>query len=137
MAEKKHPRSIVIGLGRFGGALVQRLAKNGHKVTGVDIDEAAVQRVEHCLAEALVADGADEEVLKALDLPNADAVFISLGDHANRSIVTTMLVLEHGAERVLIKGIDELHAKILRKLGDVEVLFAEEAMARYVADHLV
>jgi trk system potassium uptake protein TrkA len=128
---------VVIGLGRFGAALAQRLAKNGHRVTGVDIDEEAVQSVEDCLANALVADGADEEVLKALDLPNAAAVFISLGDHANRSIVATMFALELGAERVIVKGIDALHAKILRKLGKVEVIFAEEAMARYVADHLV
>ncbi len=136
MAEK-HSRFVVIGLGRFGAALAQRLAKHGHRVTGVDIDEEAVQAVEDCLANALVADGADEEVLKALDLPNASAVFISLGDHANRSIVATMFALELGAERVIVKGIDALHAKILRKLGKVEVIFAEEAMARYVADHLV
>jgi trk system potassium uptake protein TrkA len=134
---EKHSRFVVIGLGRFGAALAQRLAKNGHRVTGVDIDEEAVQAVEDCLANALVADGADEEVLKALDLPNAAAVFISLGDHANRSIVATMFALELGAERVIVKGIDALHAKILRKLGKVEVIFAEEAMARYVADHLV
>jgi len=134
---EKHSRFVVIGLGRFGAALAQRLAKNGHRVTGVDIDEEAVQAVEDCLANALVADGADEEVLKALDLPNAAAVFISLGDHANRSIVATMFALELGATRVIVKGIDALHAKILRKLGKVEVIFAEEAMARYVADHLV
>ncbi|MGD9388299.1 MAG: TrkA family potassium uptake protein [Gammaproteobacteria bacterium] len=136
MAEK-HSRYVVIGLGRFGSALARRLAKNGQRVTGVDIDEQAVQAVEDCLTDALVADGADEEVLKSLDLPSADAVFISLGDHANRSIVATMFALELGAQRVIVKGIDALHAKILRKLGKVQVLFAEEAMARYVADHLV
>jgi len=134
---EKHSRFVVIGLGRFGAALAQRLAKNGHRVTGVDIDEEAVQAVEDCLANALVADGADEEVLKALDLPNTTAVFISLGDHANRSIVATMFALEIGAPRVMVKGIDALHAKILRKLGKVEVFFAEEAMARYIADHVI
>ena len=136
MAEK-HSKFIVIGLGRFGSALARRLAKHGHRVTGIDVEEEAVQRVEDCLANALVADGADEEVLKALDLPAATAVFISLGDHANRSIVATMYVLELGAKRVIVKGIDALHAKILGKLGEVEVIFPEEAMARYVADHLV
>lgn len=136
MAEK-HSRFIVIGLGRFGSSLARRLAKHEHRVTGLDIDEATVQRVQDCLANALVADGADEEVLKALDVADATAVFISLGDHANRSIVATMYVLELGAQRVIVKGIDALHAKILRKLGKVEVIFPEEAMARYVADHLV
>lgn len=133
----KNSRFVVIGLGRFGSALARRLSKHGYKVTGVDIDEDAVKKVEDCLEDALVADGADEEVLQALDLPHAEAVFISEGDHPNRSVVTTMFVLEFGAKRVIIKGLDPLHAKILRKLGDVEVIFPEEAMARYVADHLV
>jgi len=124
-------------LGRFGSALARRLAKHHHRVTGIDLDEDAVQHVQDDLANALVADGADEEVLKALDLAAATAVFISLGDHANRSIVATMYALELGAPRVIVKGIDSLHAKILRKLGKVEVIFPEEAMARYVADHLV
>ncbi len=136
MAEK-HSRFVVIGLGRFGSALARRLTDRGHKVTGIDPDEEAVQKVQDNLDSALVADGADEEVLKTLDLGNTAAVFISLGDHANRSIVATMYVLELGAPRVIVKGIDTLHAKILRKLGKVEVIFPEEAMARYVADHLV
>lgn len=129
-------RYIVIGLGRFGSALARRLSKHGYEVTGVDIDEEAVKKVEDCLEDALVADGADEEVLKALDLPHAKAVFISQGDHPNRSVIATMFALELGAKRVIVKGLDPLHAKILRKLGDVEVIFPEEAMARYVADHL-
>ena len=136
MAEK-HSRFVVIGLGRFGSALAARLAKNGHRVTGVDLDEDAVQRIQASLESALVADGADEEVLKTIDLAGATAVCISLGDHANRSIVATMYALELGAPRVIVKGIDALHAKILRKLGKVEVIFPEEAMARYIADHLV
>jgi trk system potassium uptake protein len=134
---EKHARFIVIGLGRFGTALAERLAKHGHRVTGIDVNEDAVQRAQDKLANALVADGADEEVLKTVDVPGAEAVFISLGDHANRSIVATMYVLELGANRVIVKGIDALHAKILHKLGKVEVIFPEEAMARYVADHLV
>ncbi len=133
----KHSRFIVIGLGRFGAALARRLAEHEHKVTGLDNDEAAVQRLEDLLSSALVADGADEEVLRTLDVAGASAVFISMGDHANRSIVTAMYVLELGAKRVIVKGIDALHAKILRKIGKVEVIFPEEAMARYVADHLV
>jgi trk system potassium uptake protein len=133
----KHSTFVVIGLGRFGSALAQRLAKNGHRVTGVDLDEDAVQRIQASLESALVADGADEEVLKTIDLAGATAVCISLGDHANRSIVATMYALELGAPRVIVKGIDALHAKILRKLGKVEVIFPEEAMARYIADHLV
>jgi len=134
---KENSRFIVIGLGRFGGALARRLAGHGHRVTGIDISEDAVAKLENQLAEPLVADGSDEEVLKAASLGDCTAVFISMGEHANRSVVATMYALEMGAPRIIVKGIDALHAKILHKLGKVEVIFPEEAMARYVADHLV
>lgn len=134
---KENSRFIVIGLGRFGSALARRLAGNGYKVTGIDISEDAVKKLEDVLTEAIVADGADEEVLKAANIGDCEAVFISMGDHANRSTVTTMYALEMGAPRIMVKGIDALHSKILHKLGKVEVIFPEEAMARYVADHLV
>ncbi len=134
---KENSRFIVIGLGRFGGALARRLAGHGHRVTGIDVSEDAVAKLENHLAEPLVADGSDEEVLKAANLGDCTAVFISMGEHANRSVVATMYALEMGAPRIIVKGIDALHAKILHKLGKVEVIFPEEAMARYVADHLV
>jgi trk system potassium uptake protein TrkA len=134
---KENSRFVVIGLGRFGGALARRLAGHGHRVTGIDVSDEAVKKLENVLTEALVADGADEEVLKAANIGDCEAVFISMGDHANRSTVTTMYALEIGAPRIIVKGIDALHAKILHKLGKVEVIFPEEAMARYVADHLV
>ena len=134
---KENSRFVVIGLGRFGGALARRLAGHGHRVTGIDISDEAVKKLENVLTEALVADGADEDVLRAANIGDCEAVFISMGDHANRSTVSTMYALEMGAPRIIVKGIDALHAKILHKLGKVEVIFPEEAMARYVADHLV
>lgn len=134
---KENSRFVVIGLGRFGSALARRLAGHGHRVTGIDISDEAVGKLENVLTEALVADGADEDVLKAANIGDCEAVFISMGNHANRSTVTTMYALEMGAPRIIVKGIDALHAKILHKLGKVEVIFPEEAMARYVADHLV
>lgn len=137
MAKEESARFVVIGLGRFGSALARRLAHHGHRVAGLDINEEAVKSLEDVLAEAIVADGADEEVLKAASIGDCKAVFISMGDHANRSTVATMYALEMGAPRIIVKGIDALHSKILHKLGKVEVIFPEEAMARYVADHLV
>ncbi len=132
MADKS--RFVVIGLGRFGGALAERLAKLGHEVTGLDASEEAVGRVEECLDEALVADATNRDVLAATELDNAAAVFIALGDEPLRNIITAMHVVELGARKIVARGTDKVHAKILGKLGDIEVVLPEQDMGAYVAE---
>jgi trk system potassium uptake protein TrkA len=129
-------RFIVLGLGRFGATLARRLAADGHRVTGIDISEAAVRPLEEELDEALVGDATDKEILEATDLGNADAVVIALGDEPLRNIIAAMHVVELGATRILARGTDAVHARILRKLGDIDVILPEQDMGAYVAEAL-
>ena len=118
MAEKS--RFIILGLGRFGATLAQRLADEGHRVTGIDISEDAVQPLQESLDEALVGDATDRDVLEATDLVSADAVIIAMGDEPLRNIIAAMHVVELGARRILARGTDAVHARILRKLGNID-----------------
>lgn len=132
MADKK--RFIVIGLGRFGAVLASRLAEMGHRVTGLDVEEAAVEPLEEILDEALVADATDPEVLEAADLRSADAVVIAMGDEPLRNIITAMHAVELGAPRIVARATDAVHARIIKKLGEIEVVLPEQDMGAYVAD---
>ncbi len=130
--KKKH--FIVIGLGRFGAVLARRLAEMGHGVTGLDVRESAVEPLEDVLDEALVADATDREALEAADLQSADAVFVAMGDEPLRNIITAMHVVELGARRIVARATDAVHARIIKKLGDIEVVLPEQDMGAYVAD---
>jgi trk system potassium uptake protein TrkA len=127
-------RFVVIGLGRFGAVLSQRLTEMGHRVTGLDLEEEAVEPLEEILDEALVADATDREVLDAAELPSADAVVIAMGDEPLRNIITAMHVVELGARRIVARATDAVHARIIKKLGDIEVVLPEQDMGAYVAD---
>lgn len=127
-------RFVVIGLGRFGAELARRLAGMGHHVTGLDVAEEAVEPLEEILDEALVADATDREVLEAADLRSADAVVIAMGDEPLRNIITAMHVVELGARRIVARATDVVHARIIKKLGDIEVVLPEQDMGAYVAD---
>lgn len=127
-------RFVVIGLGRFGGTLAERLAKLGHKVTGLDISEETIKPLEEVLHEALVADATDRQVLEAANLDQADAVIIAMGDEPLRNIITAMHVVELGARKILARGTDKIHARILRKLGNIDVVLPEQDMGAYVAE---
>jgi trk system potassium uptake protein TrkA len=132
LAEKS--RFVVLGLGRFGGTLAERLAKLGHKVTGLDVSEEAVGRLEELLDEALVADATDRDVLAATELDKSQAVIIALGDEPLGNIITAMYVVELGAPKIIARGTDRVHARILEKLGQIDVVLPEQDMGAYVAE---
>ena len=129
---KKH--FVVVGLGRFGSVLARRLAEMGHRVTGLDVEEAAVRPLEEVLDEAMVADATDRGVLEAVDLQSANVVVVAMGDEPLRNIITAMHVVELGAGRIVARATDAVHARIIKKLGDIEVVLPEQDMGAYVAD---
>lgn len=133
MADQQH-RYIVLGLGSFGSSLARRLAENGLRVTGVDISERAVNAIKEDIYEAVIADVTKPEVLKELEVDRARVVIISLGDFLERSVLCALHVVELGAKRVLAKGINEDHKKILERIGVGEVVFPETQYATQIAD---
>lgn len=133
---KDSKRFIVLGLGSFGTALARRLAKNGCRVTGVDSSEERVEDVKDVLYESIVADVTDRDTLKELMVNSVDAVFISLGESIEPSLLAALHARELGAKRVFVKGVTVEHGKILDKLGVERVIFPEAEMAEQLADSM-
>ncbi len=129
-------RFVVLGLGSFGEALARRLCTNGCRVTGVDADAAKVDSLKDDLYESIVADVTDRTALTPLNLGDADTVFISLGERSEMtpSLLATLHAKELGAKRIVVKGLSQDHAKILRSLGVERVVFPETEIAVALAD---
>ncbi len=133
MAAKKF---IVLGLGSFGSALARRLCDNGCLVTGVDGEEACVEPLRERLNEAIVGDVTDRSVLESLLVDKAEAVFISLGEMIERSIICALHVRELKARQIYVKGVSAEHGRILQALGVTRVIHPEYEMARELADQM-
>jgi trk system potassium uptake protein len=133
---KSRKHFVVLGLGTFGGALAVRLAENGCRVTGVDMDQAIVASLKDKLYEAVIANAVDRSAAEQLGLNQADAVFISLGEDLSPSLLATLHAREFGAKRIFVKGLTEEHGKILRSLGVERVVFPEIEIARSLADQM-
>ncbi len=134
MANKKH--FIVLGLGTFGESLARRLCENGCRVTGVDRNKQKVESLKNELYEAIVADVTERAALEHIDLPDADTVFISLGEGADMSpsLMAVLHARELGARRLVVKGLSVEHGKILKTLGVERVVFPESEIAVELAD---
>ena len=128
---------IVIGIGRFGSAVAERLCQLGHEVLVIDTDEEAVQKISEKVTHSVTADATDEGVLKSLGVRNFDVAVVAIGSDIQSSIMTTLILKEMGVGYVVAKAQNELHAKVLLKIGADRIVFPERDMGERVAHNLI
>lgn len=126
----------VIGLGRFGTALVKTLTDAGKEVIAVDKDEAKVKAVRGWTDYAFVIDELTETSLKETGMQNCSTVTICIGEKVDVSILTTMLVTKLGVPHVISKAASEVHGEVLKRLG-AEVVYPEADMAVRIGKRLI
>lgn len=128
---------IVVGLGRFGISLAQTLYDSGAEVMAIDLDADLVDEVQNSVTHAVQADATDLDALTALGVRNFDVAVITIGSDIRASGVATMLMKELGVKMVVAKAHDDMHGRLLSKLGADKVVFPERDMGRRVAHNLV
>ena len=115
----------VIGLGRFGTAVAERLYALGNEVLVIDDDAERVQRMESRVTYAVVADARDEAVLRSLGMRNYDCAIVAIGTDLAASIVITMNLKELGVPQVVCKAEGDMQKRALEKIGADKVLIPE------------
>ena len=127
---------IVIGLGLFGTETARKLCTHGCEVLAMDIRSDLVQQVAADVTHAVVGDGQDKEVLRALGAGKFDCAIIAIGDDLAASVLTTMNLKELGVPYVICKAPDETHRRVLEKLGADRVVIPEQEQAARLARSL-
>lgn len=89
------------------------------------------------VTHAVEADTTDENALKSLGIRNFDVVIVAIGNDIQSSILTTLLLKEIGCKQVVVKAINELHWKVLDKIGADRVVFPERDMGVRVVHSLI
>jgi len=129
----KAKQFLVFGLGRFGTSLAKTLCEMGQEVLAIDSDEEIVSNIAPFVTQAMQLDATDEEVLKTLGVNNFDAAIVSIGQDIQASILVCVLLKELNVPYVIAKANNELHAKVLRKIGADRVIFPERDMGARLA----
>ena len=127
----------VIGLGRFGSSVARTLAESGCEVLAVDVDEARVKALADYVTDAVRADALDDEALRGLGLRNFEVVVVAIGHEVEASILTTVLLKEMGVPKIVAKAQDDLHGRVLQKVGADIVVFPERDMGVRLAHTLI
>lgn len=126
----------IIGIGRFGSSIAKTLSEMGFDVLAIDSDEHRIQEVSKIVTQAVTADSTDEEALRSLGLRNFDVVVVAIGEDIQSSILTTLILKEMDIPTILVKAQNELHGKVLTRIGADKVIFPERDMGVRVAHHL-
>lgn len=133
----KSKQFIVIGLGRFGQSVAKTLFDMGYDVLAVDDDETIVQEIADSVTHAVAMDATDEYALRTLGIRNFDIAVVSIGTNIQSSIMVTLNLKEAGVKKVVAKATNDMHAKLLTKIGADRVILPEMDMGIRVAHNLV
>ncbi len=135
MANRRDP-VLVIGLGRFGGAVAATLERMGHEVLGVDRDPAMVRLHANRLTQALEADATDLDTLRRLGAGEFRAVIVGIGSDIEASVLSVLALSDLGVSNIWAKAINDNHTRILERTGAHHVVQPEQKMGERVA-HLI
>jgi trk system potassium uptake protein TrkA len=127
----------IIGMGRFGSSIARTLYSLGNDVLAIDYVEERIEEVSDYVTHAVIADATDEQTLIALGLRNFDTAVVTIGGDIQASILVCLLCKEMGMKEVIAKAANELHARVLRKIGVDRVVFPERDMGMRLAHNLV
>ena len=130
---------MVIGLGLFGAEVARKLCELGCEVLAMDIRSDLVQQVANSVTHAVVGDGQDKDVLRALDAGNFDCAIIAIGDDLAASVLHPDFFHEHPEyRRVTHRPVDGYYDRCYDyaepAVRDRELKLIDEILERYDMD---
>ena len=133
---------LLIGLGRFGRSVAEKLNELHHQVLAVDKDEARVNEILPLVTDAQIGDATSENFLRTLGVDNFDVCIVTIGEDFQSSLETTSLLKELGAKKVVSRASREVHRKFLLRNGADDVVYPEGQLAawtaiRHTTDHVL
>jgi len=127
----------VFGLGRYGIAVARELVSNGMEVIAVDTDERIVNAAADELPICKCADVTYPDVIRQLGISNVDVVVIAMATNLEASVMAVTLCKEIGVKTVIAKSANEMHQKILKRVGADKVVFPENESGIRLAKNLL
>ena len=133
----KSKQYLVIGLGRFGASVAKTLSELDQEVLAVDSDQEHVDAIAPYITQAIQMDVTDESLLAGLAVKHFDAAIVSIGTDMRASVLVCLMLKEQGVPYLVAKANDDLHAKVLRKIGVDRVIFPERDMGARLARSII
>lgn len=127
---------LVLGLGRFGGAVAAELVRLGFEVLGVDANARNVQQYAKLVTHVVEADATSAEALRQLGAEDVRHAVVGIGSEIEASILATSALEDIGVPNIWAKAVTKAHGRILERVGAHHIVYPEHDMGHRVA-HLL
>ena len=132
---------LLIGLGRFGRHMAQKMSDMNHQILAIDKSEHKVQEAMSYVTNAEIGDATDPVLIASLGVKDFDLCVVTMSHDLDASQDITALLKEIGAPCVLVRVSRDTHARFLLACGADEIIYPEKQMAdwaavRYTGDHV-
>lgn len=98
---------VIVGCGRLGSLLANKLSREGHSVVGIDIDETAFKNLSEDFSGFTVpGDAARAAVLKQAKVDKADIVIATTKDDNINLMIAQVAKRVYGVSRVIARVYD-------------------------------
>lgn len=127
---------IIMGCGRVGGRLANRLDEAGHEVVVLDKDSYSFRwLLPNFKGTAMVGDGTDEDVLRKAGIEDADA-FVAATQGDNRNVLASQIAKHiFKVPKVVSRIYDPIRRDMYQELG-LETISSTTVMADLLMDTL-
>lgn len=122
----------VIGLGKFGMAVVKTLEELGKVCLAVDKNEERVQLAANIASEVLILDSTNRNALEDAGIHKIKNIIIAVGSDLAASVVTAVQLLDlqkeynEGTElNIVAKAVDNTHQLLLKAIGINNIILPE------------
>ncbi|MCK4551770.1 MAG: TrkA family potassium uptake protein [Tenericutes bacterium] len=129
----------VIGVGRFGLALIEELVSLKANVLVIDKNFDKIEKIAKLVTNAICLDSTDIEALKEISISSYDVVIVATGMNVDNSILTTLILNDLGVKNIYVKVQSEYHARVVEKLGvsPEHLVWPEQATGKRLAKILI
>jgi trk system potassium uptake protein TrkA len=127
----------VIGVDRFGTALVEALWRGRCEVVAVDLDAENIEGVREHTSHAFVGDATNPRVLEGLDAASMDAAVVTFGTAFEATVMIVASLRRLAVRRIIARVETRRQAEILELVGATRVLQIEAEMGERLGRELL
>lgn len=127
----------IIGLGRFGLAMVEELSKINADVIAIDISEESVTKAAEYINHAFICDSTNEAALHEIGIQNVDHAIIAFGSNLQATILSTVLLKEMNIPKITVRVDNDYYVPIIKKLGATDIISPQKLAGVRLANKVV
>jgi trk system potassium uptake protein TrkA len=106
--------------------LQKKLTQQGNEVIGIDSNMAKVDAFKSKISHTICINSTDQFTMSGLPIKNTDVVIVAIGEDQGANIMTTAVMKNLNAKRLISRAITPLHETVLQAMGVDEIVHPEE-----------